>query len=120
MFTQEWYISGQPQTSAFKAGFATLSRVIGEFVHQLVALNSWMDTSDDKRRSYLVTFSLAQASVIQLNNMFADSDVQSHSACINAALATTGVLERVTPDDLVYLDPIIGVCVLVTLQDQGQ
>ena len=90
--------------------------MIGEFVRHLVVLNSWMDASEDKRRSYLTTFSLAQASVIQLNNIFADSDAQSHSACVNAALATTGVLERVTPEDLMYLDPIIGVCILKALK----
>ena len=102
-------LSGQPRDNTFRTEFTTLSRVIGDFVRQLVSLNSWMDASDEKRRSYLVTFSLAQASIIQLNNIFADSDSQSHSACMNAALATTGVLERVSSEDLAYLDPVVGV-----------
>ena len=67
-----------------------------------------------QRRTYLVTYSLAQLSVIQLHNVFIDSDPNSFTLSVNAARKILGVLDELRMDELVYMDPMLGVIITIS------
>ena len=57
----------------------------------------------------MTSYSLAQVSVIQLHNIFAESDSGSYAFCLNAAFAVVGVLDWIGARDVEKMDPFIGV-----------
>ena len=58
---------------------------------------------------FAVTYSLAYVAIIQLHNVFADTDANSFGLRMNAARKIMGMLDRLSRDDLPHMDPILGV-----------
>ena len=96
--------------SEFSREFSGHNDAIMTFISGLNRLNNEGNLDPlYRRRSFSVIYSLANLAVIQLHNVFADSDPNSFSLCTSAARKIVNVLDGVAPDDLLYLDPMIGV-----------
>lgn len=64
-------------------------------------------------RDILVTHCLAYGATIQLHKNFASRNANSNQKCLDAASAVVVILNRANLSDIVYLNPIIGVRVLI-------
>lgn len=112
-----------PATShggSFLPELVSLQNTISLFSNQIIsALSSTPErqsaVADERRRSYFVTLSIVQAAIIQLHRLLVGTEIgtnlNSRNACLSAALAIIGVLDRISPDDLQFLDPIMSVSI---------
>ena len=103
------------------AELVSLQNIISIFNGQIIsALSSTAErqgaVADERRRSFFVTLSLVQSAIIQLHRFLVGTEIginlNSRNACLSAALAIMGVLDRLSADDLHFLDPIMSVRLL--------
>ena len=87
-----------------------MKKTIGGFIGSLTPLvDSINDIDDDRRRSFFVSYGLAQVSIIQLHNVFAESDSGSYTFCLNAAFAVVKILDWLKVGEIEKMDPFVGV-----------
>ena len=103
---------------SFLPELVSLQNTISVFSNQIIsALSSTPErqsaVADERRRSCFVTLTIVQAAIIQLHRLLIGTEIgtnlNSRNACLSAALAIIGVLDRISADDLQYLDPILSV-----------
>ena len=103
--------SGHVRNEDFQREIDSLQRHIRRFLAFLTGISnsSNIKENDNNRRQFIVTFTLAHASLIQLHNPFADALPASYNFCLQAAREAVNVLDKIVDDDLEHLDPFIGV-----------
>ncbi len=107
------WTAGQPKSGIFVAEYNALQNTITSFSGGLRPLNAMQCLTAQQKRAHIVTHSLAQVSLIQLHNVFSESERTAHDMCLNAARKIAHSLDYIRPEDVGFLDVIVGVSTCV-------
>lgn len=94
------------QLAQLDASFSAIDTLIEDFKLALPPIQG--SHSSDPREMFVI-HSLAHVATIQLHNPYADLET-SRVRALDAAHAIVGNLREIAVNDLVYIDPIMGVC----------
>ncbi|TDL20023.1 hypothetical protein BD410DRAFT_791397 [Rickenella mellea] len=98
-----------PRSDNFLSEHKSLEATISNFTSSLPAVNSFAYMTAEKRQYSFVTHCLGHVSMIQLHNVFADSDERSYRLCLDAARSSMQAIEHLLMEDFEYLEPVVAV-----------
>ena len=101
-----------PIEHKFYADYRALGTTVSKYI---IGLPSFESFDSQGEKSYMLSVqSIAEASVIQLYNFRSDVDRAAHDVCISSARTILDMLEYVVRNDMKFLDPAIGVSLLLS------